>query len=45
MPCLMRVCVQAYAYSSPTLADVNGDGRLEIVLGGSLGFLYVLDHK
>ena len=36
---------KAYAYSSPTLADVNGDGVLEVVLGTSVGFLYVLDGR
>ena len=37
------VSFRAYVYSSPTLADVNGDGRAEIVVGTSVGFLYVLD--
>ncbi|EFJ48005.1 hypothetical protein VOLCADRAFT_117761 [Volvox carteri f. nagariensis] len=36
---------KAYAYSSPTLVDINGDGKLEVVVGTSMGFLYVLDHK
>ncbi len=36
---------QAYAYSSPTLVDLNGDGKLEIVVGTSMGFLYVLDAR
>ncbi|PNH12688.1 hypothetical protein TSOC_000387 [Tetrabaena socialis] len=35
---------KAYAYSSPTLVDLNGDGKLEVVVGTSMGFLYVLDH-
>jgi len=34
---------KAYAYSTPTLVDVNGDGLLEIVVGTSVGFLYVLN--
>lgn len=34
---------KAYAYSAPTLADVDGDGKLEVILGTSMGFLYVLD--
>ncbi|KAK9817910.1 hypothetical protein WJX72_004192 [[Myrmecia] bisecta] len=34
---------RAYLYSAPTLADINRDGKLEIILGTSMGFLYVLD--
>lgn len=34
---------RAYVYSSPTLADINRDGKMEIVVGTSVGFLYVLD--
>ena len=34
---------KAAALASPALADVNGDGKLEIVVGTSMGFLYVLD--
>lgn len=36
---------RAYAYSSPTVADLDGDGKLEIVVGTSVGFLYVLTHE
>jgi len=36
---------KALAYSAPTLADINGDGHLEIILGTSMGFLYVIDPK
>ncbi|KAF5841733.1 hypothetical protein DUNSADRAFT_11513 [Dunaliella salina] len=35
---------RAYAYASPTLADINQDGKMEVVVGTSMGFLYVLDH-
>lgn len=35
---------RAYIYSSPTVADIDNDGKLEVILGTSLGFLYVLDH-
>eukprot|EP00891_Asterochloris_glomerata_P005963 jgi/Astpho2/5963/e_gw1.00080.8.1_t len=38
-----RTQYRAYAYSAPTLVDLDRDGRLEIVLGTSMGFLYVLD--
>ncbi|GIL56325.1 hypothetical protein Vafri_11699 [Volvox africanus] len=36
---------KAYAYSSPTLVDIDKDGLLEVVVGTSMGFLYVLDAK
>lgn len=36
---------KAFAYSPPTLADIDGDGRLEVVLGTSMGFVYILDPK
>lgn len=36
---------RAYAYSSPTVADLDGDGKLEIVVGTSVGFLYVLNSE
>ncbi len=36
---------RAYLYSSPTVADLDADGKLEVILGTSLGFIYVLDHK
>lgn len=35
---------RAFAYSSPTVADLDGDGKLEIVVGTSVGFLYALTH-
>ena len=40
-----HVNFQAYMYSSPTVADLNGDGKLEIVVGTSVGFVYVLDQN
>ena len=33
----------ALIYASPTVADIDGDGRKEIIIGTSLGLLYVLD--
>lgn len=33
---------RAYVYSSPTLVDLDRDGQMEIVVGTSVGFLYVL---
>ena len=35
---------RAYIYSSPTVADLDADGKLEIILGTSLGFVYVIEH-
>jgi hypothetical protein len=34
---------KALIHSSPTIADLDGDGRSEIIIGTSLGLLYVLD--
>ena len=34
---------KAAALASPAIADVNGDGKLEVIIGTSMGFLYVLD--
>ncbi|KAI4324423.1 hypothetical protein MLD38_029915 [Melastoma candidum] len=36
---------QAYIYSSPTVADLDGDGNLDILIGNSLGLFYVIDHQ
>ena len=36
------VSYRAYIYSSPTLVDLDRDGKMEIVVGTSVGFLYVL---
>ena len=35
----------AHMFSSPTLVDLDSDGKMEIVVGTSVGFVYVLDHK
>lgn len=34
---------RAYAFAAPTLVDVDDDGQLEIALGTSMGFLYVMN--
>ncbi|KAL3137120.1 hypothetical protein ABBQ32_006695 [Trebouxia sp. C0010 RCD-2024] len=34
---------RAYIYSAPTLVDLNRDGKMEIIVGTSMGFLYVLN--
>jgi outer membrane protein assembly factor BamB len=36
---------KAEIYSIPTLADVDNDGRLEVIVGTSMGWVYVLDPK
>eukprot|EP01025_Chloroclados_australasicus_P065169 TRINITY_DN8844_c1_g1_i8.p1 TRINITY_DN8844_c1_g1~~TRINITY_DN8844_c1_g1_i8.p1 ORF type:complete len:626 (-),score=88.92 TRINITY_DN8844_c1_g1_i8:375-2252(-) len=40
-----HISYRAYSYSAPTLADVDGDGKLEIIVGSSTGFLYVLNSE
>ena len=35
----------AFALSSPTIADIDGDGSSEILMGTSMGFLYVIDAR
>ncbi|KAK7834265.1 protein DEFECTIVE IN EXINE FORMATION 1 [Quercus suber] len=35
---------RAYIYSSPTVADLDGDGYMDILVGTSFGLFYVLDH-
>eukprot|EP00808_Paulinella_micropora_P029977 g51366.t1 len=32
---------KAYIYSSPTVVDLDGDGGLEVIVGTSMGFIYV----
>ncbi|GBF89817.1 hypothetical protein Rsub_02521 [Raphidocelis subcapitata] len=34
---------KAHMFSAPTLADIDRDGKLEIIVGTSVGFVYVLD--
>lgn len=36
---------KAYIYGAPTVADLDGDGRSEVIVGTSLGLLYVLDGE
>jgi hypothetical protein len=35
----------AHMFSSPTLVDLDVDGKMEIIVGTSVGFVYALDHK
>ncbi|BBM96733.1 hypothetical protein MPTK1_1g00230 [Marchantia polymorpha subsp. ruderalis] len=34
---------RAYIYSAPSVVDLDGDGQLEIIVGTSMGFVYVLN--
>lgn len=34
---------RAFLYSNPVLADLDGDGKLEILVGTSVGFIYVVN--
>jgi len=34
---------KALIYGTPTVADLDGDGRYEVLIGTSIGLLYVLD--
>lgn len=34
---------RAFVYSNPVLADLDGDGKLEILVGTSVGFIYVVN--
>ncbi|KAG6495520.1 hypothetical protein ZIOFF_043345 [Zingiber officinale] len=35
---------RADVYSSPTVVDLDGDGKLDILVGTSYGLFYILDH-
>ncbi len=34
--------LKAYVYSTPTVADLDSDGKVEIIVGTSKGHIYVL---
>ena len=36
---------KAMIYGSPTVADLDANGQLEVIVGTSLGLLYVLDGQ
>ena len=38
-----RTRFQARAFGGPSLGDIDRDGRLEVVVGTGMGFVYVLD--
>lgn len=35
--------MRAYIYSTPTVVDLDGDGWLEVIVGSSMGFIYVFN--
>lgn len=35
----------AFALASPTVADIDGDGSLDVLIGTSMGILYVMDAR
>jgi hypothetical protein len=40
-----HVNFQAYMYSSPTVADLDLDGKPEIIVGTSVGFVYAMNQN
>ncbi len=40
-----RSTFTALIKSAPTVADLDGDGRSEVIIGTDLGLLYVLDGE
>ena len=36
---------KALIFSAPTVVDLDGDGRSEVIIGTSLGLLYLLDGE
>lgn len=40
---LSCMCVFVVGRRSPSVADLDGDGKLEVVVGTSVGFLYALN--
>lgn len=32
---------QAMIYSSPTVADLDGDGRMEVIIGTAIGIIHL----
>ena len=37
--------LRAYIYSAPTVVDLEADGQMEVVVGTSMGFIYVLGAR
>jgi outer membrane protein assembly factor BamB len=36
---------RAYIYGSPSVVDLDGDGSLEVIIGTSMGFIFVFDKN
>eukprot|EP01080_Neovahlkampfia_damariscottae_P010387 gene10387-2916_t len=36
---------KAYIYGSPTVVDIDGDNSLEVIIGTSMGFIFVFDKN
>ncbi|KAL6046797.1 Protein DEFECTIVE IN EXINE FORMATION 1 [Balamuthia mandrillaris] len=36
---------RAHIYAPPTVADLDGDGNLDIIVGTAVGFIYVINHR
>lgn len=35
---------RAFTYNTPTVADLDGDGKMEIIIGTSFGLLYIMNE-
>ena len=40
-----KTSMGAFALSSPTVADIDGDGSMEVLMGTSMGIVYVFDAR
>lgn len=40
-----RTHMGAFALASPTVVDIDGDGKMEVIMGTSMGMVYCLDAR